>query len=89
MECLYKTVEDFSPASGLKANLNKSCLYLEGVNIDIAQSIRDSMGMDTSNLPYYLDIRLHSKQLRAMECNMFLIKLLGKLGIGPLVSYLM
>lgn len=64
IQLLHQAFLQFSKASGLEANPNKSSIYLAGVNQDFKADIISRLGVSEGMLPFrYLGIPLDSKKL--------------------------
>ncbi|XP_048503107.1 uncharacterized protein LOC125498852 [Beta vulgaris subsp. vulgaris] len=61
---MFKAFQKFSEASGLAANVEKSNIYLCGVQDDVARELSDIVHMNIGVLPFkYLGVPLTSKKL--------------------------
>lgn len=64
IKLLLKSFNHFSEVSGLKANLEKSALYIAGVTKDFKEMILEEMQFTLGELPFlYLGVPLFSKKL--------------------------
>ena len=65
---LHKCFTEFSQASGLQANLNKSSIYCGGVQKEVRQQIVQQLGYTIEELPFkYLGVPLSSKKLNTIQ----------------------
>nr|XP_009614124.1 uncharacterized protein LOC104107107 [Nicotiana tomentosiformis] len=65
---LRKCFSQFSEASGLQANLGKSCVYFGGVKKEIQDSILSHLAFVRGTLPFkYLGVPLSTKKLTLLQ----------------------
>lgn len=77
---LYECFENFSTASELIANTNKSSIYFGGVTNGVQEQILQLLGFSKGELPFkYLGVPLISKRLTIMQCQPLLDKIMGRI----------
>ena len=65
---LHKCFTDFSQASGLQANLNKSSIYCGGLQREVRHQIVQQLGYTIEELSFkYLGVPLSSKKLTTIQ----------------------
>ncbi|XP_019241332.1 PREDICTED: uncharacterized protein LOC109221313 [Nicotiana attenuata] len=65
---LHKCFSQFSEASGLQANLGKSCVYFGGVKGEIQDSILSHLGFVHGTLPFkYMGVPLSTKKITLLQ----------------------
>lgn len=68
VKALSNCFSQFSAASGLKANLNKSSVYFGGVPIPVQQQILNHLGYEQGQLPFkYLGVPLSTKKITLLQ----------------------
>ncbi|KAK9698345.1 hypothetical protein RND81_08G097500 [Saponaria officinalis] len=66
---LLRAFLSFSEASGLRMNVQKSCLYANGVPAQVLQHICSAAGMKLASLPFsYLGVPITARKLSVLEC---------------------
>ena len=87
---LQETFDKFSYASGLKANLEKSSIYMAGTNQSIRLEIIQKLGYVEGKVPFkYLGVPLSTKKLSVSQCLLLVEKFTAKLHCwsAKLLSY--
>ncbi|XP_019235180.1 PREDICTED: uncharacterized protein LOC109215551 [Nicotiana attenuata] len=80
VQILHKHFQLFSAASGLIANLNKSCIYFGSVNNMLHQQNMDILGYIKGELPFiYLGVPLSTKRLSAIHCEPLIERMLRRI----------
>lgn len=90
VQCLMRTFNRFSKASGLEANISKSNVYVSGINMQIKEQITNYLRMEEGAFPFrYLGVPLHSKKLNSRDCRPLVDKIVGKISFwtSRLLSY--
>ena len=78
MTLLNNCFEEFSMASGLRANLEKSSGYFGGVQTQEQQEILEEFEYTKGELPIrYLGVPLSTKKITAAQCKPLLDKMVG------------
>ena len=71
---------EFSQASGLQANLNKSSIYCGGVQCKVRQQIVQQLGYKMEELPFkYLGVPLSSNKLSILQWYPFIDKIMARI----------
>ncbi|XP_019225856.1 PREDICTED: uncharacterized protein LOC109207404 [Nicotiana attenuata] len=69
VKLMMKQFNHFSKVSGLKANLEKSSLYVAGVNSRLKNQILEEMQFSEGEIPFrYLGVPLSSKKITVQQC---------------------
>ena len=77
---LHKCFTEFSQASGLQANLNKSSIYCGGVQKEVRQQIVQQLGYTIKELPFkYLGVPLSSKKLNTIQWYPLIDKIMARI----------
>lgn len=77
---MFKLITQFTEASGLKANLNKSSVYFGGVPNEIKQLILDQLGFAPGELPFkYLGIPLSTRKMSLIQWQPLVDKITAKI----------
>ena len=77
---LHKCFTEFSQASGLQANLNKSSIYCGGVQKEVRQQIVQQLGYTIEELPFkYLGVSLSSKKLNTIQWYPLIDKIMARI----------
>lgn len=64
-----KSFDHFSVVSGLKANLEKSSLYIAGVSADFRDQVLSEMRFSLGVMPFkYLEVPLSPRKLTVSQC---------------------
>ena len=80
IKILIKGVETFSSSSGLKANNNKSAIYLAGVSDSVRSHAASTLYFAFESLPVkYLGMALISKWYTAADCDYLVEKLTNRI----------
>ncbi|XP_049406058.1 uncharacterized protein LOC125869643 [Solanum stenotomum] len=80
MNCSMMKVIEFSTASGLKANLNKSSVYFGGVSLYDKDLILQHLGFVGGELPFkYFGIPLSTKKLKLIQWQPFIEKIVSQI----------
>ncbi|XP_060195131.1 uncharacterized protein LOC132624355 [Lycium barbarum] len=80
VQMLFNCFKEFSEASGLKANLEKSSIYFGGVPMADQESILELTGFTRGELPIrYLGVPLSTKRISVNQCKPLLDKMLGRI----------
>nr|XP_010314937.1 uncharacterized protein LOC104645276 [Solanum lycopersicum] len=70
----------FSQASGLRANLNKSSIYCGGVQIEVKQQIVQQLGYNMEELPFkYLGEPLSTKKMLVLQWYPLIEKIMDRI----------
>ena len=71
---------NFSQASGLQANLNKSSIYCGGVQMEVKQQIFQQLGYNMEELPFkYLGVPLSTKKMPVMQWYPLIEKIMDRI----------
>lgn len=77
VELLYDLFQEFSKASGLVANKDKSSIYIRGVPIVVQQEILQMLRFTEGVLPIrYLGVLLSTKRISIAQCQPLIEKIL-------------
>ncbi|KAH0768980.1 hypothetical protein KY290_012961 [Solanum tuberosum] len=77
---LQECFMQFSNASGLKANLGKSCAYFRGMQAQVKEDILHHLGYSSGKLPFkYLGVPLSTKKLLVMEWQSLIEKIISRI----------
>ncbi|XP_074291223.1 uncharacterized protein LOC141617999 [Silene latifolia] len=77
---LLEAFDQFSKATGLQMNVNKSNIYMNGVDDATNAAILDSTGMSIASLPFrYLGVPITSKKLSVLDCAILVEKIVGRI----------
>ncbi|XP_019227287.1 PREDICTED: uncharacterized protein LOC109208612 [Nicotiana attenuata] len=69
IQLMMKAFEHFSAVSGLKAYMEKSSLYITGVDQQLQNQIYDEMHFAVGEIPFkYLGVPLSSKKITVQQC---------------------
>lgn len=80
VQLLNQCFKEFSKASGLVANNDKSSIYFGGVTNDIQQEIIETLRFVKGVLPIkYLGVPLSIKKLTIVQCYPLLEKMIGRI----------
>nr|XP_009778828.1 PREDICTED: uncharacterized protein LOC104228121 [Nicotiana sylvestris] len=80
IKLMLKSFNHFSEVSGLKANLEKSALYIAGVTKEFKERILDEMQLTLGELPFrYLGVPLSSKKLSVQQCMPLIEKIIARI----------
>lgn len=77
---LYKAFQEFSKASGLEANLNKSEVYFGGVTAEEQCQIQQCLPVPKGQFPFrYLGVPLSHKKLTYIQCKPLVDKVTARI----------
>lgn len=80
VQLVFQCFQQFSKASGLIANKEKSSIIFGGVREEQQQQILDGLGFVKGELPVrYLGVPLSTKRLSLIQCQPLIEKMLGRI----------
>lgn len=90
IQLLMEVFTEFSQASGLQANVEKSQIYITGVSDDTREDILQVTGFSIGTLPFrYLACHSQARSLLPSSAFHLWKKSLQRLNVGPQDSFLM
>lgn len=90
IKLLFSTFNQFSAVSGLHANLDKSSLYIAGVDAAFKEKILVDLGLILGTLPFkYLGVPLSTRKLSIQQCMPIVEKMIARVKCwsSKLLSY--
>lgn len=89
IKLLFNTFKHFSEVSGIKANMEKSSLYIAGVTTDFREKMLAELHLSLGELPFkYLGVSLSTRKLTIHHSYHWLRKSCIELNVGLPSSYL-
>ncbi|KAH0700964.1 hypothetical protein KY284_015179 [Solanum tuberosum] len=80
IKAIQRCFSQFSQASGLQANLNKSFIYFRGVQLEVRQQIIQQFGYKMEELSFkYLGVPLSTKKLTVIQWYPFIEKIMARI----------
>lgn len=80
IQVMMKYFAQFSMASGLQANMGKSCIYVGGVNQQDKNNILQSTGFSYGKLPFrYLGVPLATKKILLVQWQPLIQKMIARI----------
>ena len=85
---MCQRLDVFAQSFGLKANLNKSALYIARLPQPTKEVIASDVCLPLGNLPFrYLWIPLTAKKISAGDCDMLVDKMTARIRLCTLSNY--
>ncbi|XP_070018975.1 uncharacterized protein [Nicotiana sylvestris] len=89
IQLMIQAFNHFSDVYGLKANLDKSSLYIAGISQDLKQQILNEIQFAPGELPFkYLGVLLSSKKITVQQCMPIVEKMISRIRCWTTNSYL-
>uniref|UniRef100_A0A1S3Y946 Reverse transcriptase domain-containing protein n=1 Tax=Nicotiana tabacum TaxID=4097 RepID=A0A1S3Y946_TOBAC len=80
VQLLYNGFQEFSQASGLKINKNKSSLFCGGITQEDQEKIISFLGIQKGELPVrYLGVPLSTRRISIAQCHPLVEKIVGRI----------
>ncbi|XP_048498145.1 uncharacterized protein LOC125496667 [Beta vulgaris subsp. vulgaris] len=80
VDLMFQAFKEFSAASGLAANLDKSNVYFAGINDDEKDRLQQILHIPVGNFPFkYLGVPLQVRKLFYSECKPLIAKVVARI----------